>query len=62
MAGPDYLEELARLREVKADIDGLVVKAVAGARRQGISWYKIGPALGVTRQAAAERFGSKVKS
>ena len=57
----DYLAELSRLKAVRGEVDGLIVKAVKGARRNGISWYKIGPALGITRQAATERFGDKVK-
>jgi hypothetical protein len=59
---PDYLEELARLRDVKDDVEGLILKAVKGARRRGVSWYLIGPALGVTRQAAAEKYNRLMKA
>jgi hypothetical protein len=62
MSEPDPLAELARLRDLKGDVDKLIIKAVRTARRQGTSWYKIGPALGVTRQAASERFGPLVGS
>jgi len=36
--------------------------AVAGARGLGHSWSELGAALGVTRQAAQQRFGSTVSS
>ena len=36
--------------------------AVASARRLGHSWSELGAALGVTRQAAQQRFGSTVSS
>jgi len=36
--------------------------AVATARRLGHSWSELGAALGVTRQAAQQRFGSTVSS
>ncbi len=34
-------------------------RAVMLARQQGISWERIGKALGVSRQAAWERFSSE---
>jgi hypothetical protein len=61
IVNPDWLEELARLTEVKADIEELTVRAIKGARRNGISWYKIGPAMGVSRQAVAEKYAKLVK-
>ncbi len=36
--------------------------AVASARRLGHSWSELGAALGVTRQAAQQRFGGTVTS
>lgn len=36
----------------------LLNEAVIGARRAGLSWESIGGALGVTRQAAQQRFGA----
>jgi len=36
-----------------------LVDAVAQARAKGRSWAKIGLALGVSRQAAQERFGNR---
>jgi hypothetical protein len=43
------LEELERLRAY----------LVAQARAQGVAWDVIGASLGVTRQAAARRFGGR---
>lgn len=39
-----------------------VRELVALARANGRSWGEIGIALGVTRQAARERFGDKVRA
>lgn len=56
MSEPNWLEELGRLRALKADLDTLILQSVKGARKAGMSWYDIGPAMGVTRQAACEKF------
>ena len=37
-----------------------VVRTVAAARRLGHSWGELGAALGVSRQAAQQRFGSMI--
>lgn len=49
------LVDLARLRD---HIDGHLVDAVANLRAEPLcmSWAEIGAVLGITRQAAAERF------
>ena len=39
-----------------------VTRAVANLRRAGGSWNLIGPALGVTRQAARERYATADES
>ncbi|MGD0387256.1 MAG: sigma-70 family RNA polymerase sigma factor [Solirubrobacteraceae bacterium] len=46
---------------VRAD-DARVRELVALARARGRSWGKIAIALGVSRQAAHERFGEKVRA
>lgn len=38
----------------------IVVAAVQQARRDGTSWQEIGDALGVTRQAAFQRYGKSI--
>lgn len=60
-APPEALEDLERLAVLRKQVEDMIVKAVREARRRGVSWYKIGPALGVTRQAAEERYKRKVK-
>ena len=54
------LEDLERCAKLREQVDEMTLKAVKKARKRGLSWYKIGPALGVTRQAAAEKYASKV--
>jgi hypothetical protein len=63
------LRDAAPLRAVMDaadELNGAVIdakarlqEAVAGARAAGFSWGAIGMALGVSRQAARERFGER---
>lgn len=55
LEGPDDLRDLADLAVVANEA---VTVAVAGLRAQGCSWQVIADSLGVTRQAAWERFRS----
>ena len=57
---PVVLDDLERLRALRDNVESMIVKAVTEARRKGVSWYDIGPALGVTRQAATEKYKRKV--
>ena len=50
----DALTSLARL---SADLDTAITHAVAGLRGVGYSWAEIGAQLGITRQAAPQRWG-----
>ncbi|WP_285039950.1 DUF3887 domain-containing protein [Plantibacter sp. lyk4-40-MEA-4] len=45
---------------VRESAERVVIAAVQQARRDGISWQAIGDALGVTRQAAFQRYGKPV--
>ncbi|GAA2964742.1 hypothetical protein GCM10010483_04950 [Actinokineospora diospyrosa] len=47
---------LKLLHEIEAWHRPLTQRAVAAARTSGASWTEVGQALGVTRQAAHERF------
>jgi hypothetical protein len=49
-----YVEELVR---AQGDISKSITRAVGKARARGATWTQIGDALGVTRQAARQRFG-----
>ncbi len=52
----DALPDLARL---SADLDAALITAVTGLREFGYSWEQIASRLGVTRQAAQQRWGGK---
>jgi len=51
------VEALADLVALAEDIDRAVGAAVAGLRGFGYSWAEIAARLGVTRQAAQQRWG-----
>ena len=52
------VEALALMLGLAEKIDMARAEAVAGLRRCGYSWAEIGSRLGVTRQAAQQRWGS----
>ena len=52
------IEGLTALAALAADIDTATRTAVTGLRAAGYSWADIGSRLGMTRQAAQQRFGS----
>jgi hypothetical protein len=52
-------EDLTELVEMSATLAEAVGDAVAGLRANGFSWAQIGRALGMTRQAAQQRFGER---
>ena len=50
----DALTDMARLAD---DLDHAISDAITGLRARGYSWADIGTRLGVTRQAAQQRWG-----
>jgi hypothetical protein len=52
---------MARLADFGERIDWALLSLVGEARTFGLSWQAIGSALGVTKQAAQQRFGPYVK-
>jgi hypothetical protein len=59
--GPLTLEAgLRATAAVRRGLDELQAELVATARGEGASWASIGEALGVTTQAAHQRFSSRV--
>lgn len=53
----DYLGMLRASIDAQSQASTLVSLAVERAREDGFSWRDIGDVLGVTRQAAFQRFG-----
>lgn len=51
--------ELAALLELREEVDRAVDVAVAGMRARGLSWTWIGQGVGMTRQAARQRWGQR---
>ena len=54
----DALEDIITLAD---DIEDIIRHAVTGLRGQGYSWADIGTRLGVTRQAAQQRWGGELQ-
>jgi hypothetical protein len=53
----DPLDQLAAITALRHRLDELADHAALTARRQGASWVAIGDALGMTKQAAHQRWG-----
>ena len=51
------VEALIAMTGLAAEIDAAIGQAVTGLRAFGYSWAEIGSRLGVTRQAAQQRWG-----
>lgn len=59
LSSGDPLRALHALSERAVILDRLTAEVVALARAQGLTWQAIGDSLGVTRQAAWERFQAR---
>lgn len=55
----DHLAIVRRTAEADAAVRGLLTRAVGAARAGGHSWAAIGEELGMSRQAAQQRFGGE---
>jgi hypothetical protein len=53
------IESLPLLTALSADIDSAIGQAITGLRAFGYSWADIAARLGVTRQAAQQRWGTQ---
>jgi hypothetical protein len=51
------IEALTLMLGLSAEIDTAIGQAVTGLRASGYSWAEIGARLGITRQAAQQRWG-----
>ena len=54
------VEALTLMLGLSAEIDDAIAQAVQGLRGFGYSWAEIGSRLGITRQAAQQRWGRPV--
>jgi hypothetical protein len=51
------VEALTLMTDLADEIDATIGQAVTGLRGSGYSWAEIGSRLGITRQAAQQRWG-----
>lgn len=61
MSATELVSVLPRIAATGTQVDAFLVEWVELCRRQGISWAEIGKSLGVSRQAAWERFAQRVE-
>jgi hypothetical protein len=59
LSDDELLATLPRVAAVSRQAEGEMAAAVAEARARGITWTRIGGALGMTRQSAWERFSGE---
>jgi hypothetical protein len=59
MTDEQVLDHLPRIAAVVAQVEGSLQNWVTGLRERGVSWARIGSALGMTRQSAWERFSGR---
>ena len=60
LPGTDLVHSLAAARTLRQLTDEALAVLVASARARGVSWQLIGDALGTSRQAAFQRFGTPI--
>ena len=53
------IEALTLMADLASEIDTAIGQAVTGLRAFGYSWAEIGSRLGITRQAAQQRWGAR---
>ena len=59
VADTEALRRIAELAQQRADLDADLAKSVDAARAAHRSWSEIGAMLGVSKQAAQRKYGSK---
>ena len=59
MTSEEILDLLPRIASVSGQVDASLQTWVARLRARGVSWSKIGEALGVARQSAWEKFAEQ---
>ena len=51
------IDALTAMADLATDLDQAIGQAITGLRAHGYSWADIGTRLGITRQAAQQRWG-----
>lgn len=59
LSDDDLLATLPKVAALSAQVDHQLADSVTHARSRGITWTRIGAALGMTRQSAWERFSGE---
>jgi ATP-dependent Clp protease ATP-binding subunit ClpX len=59
LSDDDLLGEMVRAHAAHQNVDRAVKRHVAALQARGVSWARIGDALGMTRQSAWERFSGE---
>jgi ClpX C4-type zinc finger len=59
LSDDDLLATLPKVAALSTQVDHQLAHSVAHARSRGITWTRIGAALGMTRQSAWERFSGE---
>ena len=62
MSDADLLAKLPLIARTGAQVDRFLVEWVRLVRERGLSWAQVGGALGISRQAAWERFARLVET
>jgi acyl-CoA reductase-like NAD-dependent aldehyde dehydrogenase len=62
LADTTALRTIADLAEARLELDAKITDAVRSARQRNRSWSEIGTMLGVSKQAAQRKYGSKMAS
>lgn len=57
----DLLHALGRLADLGERVEWAMLSVIGEARTKGVTWAAIGEALGVTKQAAQQRFAPYVR-
>lgn len=59
LSDDDLLGEMVRAHAAHQNVDRAVKRHVAALRERGVTWARLGEALGMTRQSAWERFSGE---
>jgi ATP-dependent Clp protease ATP-binding subunit ClpX len=59
LSDDELLAEMVRSHAAHESVDRAVARYVATLRERGVTWARIGEALGMTRQSAWERFSGE---